>query len=64
MLAKNQRFDDSNNVFLIFRIIGLQLLQDAGFNEPLFIQPLFISEDLQGDNLLLLVIKALKHLSE
>ena len=64
MLPKNQRFDDSNNVFLIFRIIGLQLLQDAGFNEPLFIQPLFISEDLQGDNLLLLVIKALEHLSE
>ena len=64
VLAKNESLDNSDYIFLIFRIVGFQLFQDTGFNQPLFVQPLFISEDLQGDNFLLFVIEAFEYLAE
>ena len=64
MLAENKCLDDSHDVFLIFWIVCFQLLQDTSFDQALLIQSLFISEDLQGDNLLFLVIIALENLTE
>ena len=64
MLAEHKCLDNSHDVFLVFWIVCFQLFQDASFDQPLLIQTLFISEDLQSDNLLLLVIIALENLAE
>ena len=64
MLAEHKCLNDSHDVFLVLWIVCFQLFQDASFDQPLLIQTLFISEDLQSDNLLLLVIIALENLAE
>ena len=64
MLAEHKCLNDSHDVFLVLWIVCFQLLQDASFDQPLLVQALFISEDLEGANLLLLVIKALENLAK
>ena len=64
MLAEHKCLYDSHDVFLVLWIVCFQLLQDASFDQPLLVQALFISEDLQGANLLLLVIIALENLAK
>ena len=64
MLAEHKCLYDSHDVFLVLWIVSFQLLQDASFDQPLLVQALFISEYLQGANLLLLVIITLENLAK
>ena len=64
MLAEYKRLQDPHNVFLIFRVILLELLEDASLNEALFVQALLVAKNLQSHNLLLFVVEAFKDLAE
>lgn len=64
MLAEDERLQDPHNVFLIFRVILLKLLEDSSLDEALFVQALLVAEDLQSDNFLLLMVETFKDLAE
>ena len=64
MLSKDERFNDSNNVLLVFWVTLFQLLKDASLNQSLLVQAFLISQYLQGTHLLLLVVEAFENLTE
>ena len=64
MLAEDERLQDPNDVFLIFRVVLLELLEDASLDQALLVQALLVTEDLQSDDLLLLVVEAFENLTE
>ena len=64
MLTEYKRLQDSHNVFLIFRVILLEFLEDTSLDEALFVQALLVTKYLQSHNLLLLVVKTFKDLAE
>ena len=46
MLAEYERLQDPHNVFLIFGVVFLELLEDAGLDQALLVQALLVAEDL------------------
>ena len=64
MLAEYKRLQDPHDVLLIFRVILLELLEDASLDEALLVQALLVAEDLQSHDLLLLVVETFKDLAE
>lgn len=64
VLAEHQRFNDAHNVLLIIRVVDFEFLQDSSLDEALLVEALFVAQDLQGDDLLFLVIPALEDLAE
>lgn len=64
MFAEDECLNDSDNVFLIFRVVLLQFFQYACLDQSLLIQALLVTKDLQSYNLLLLMIKDLEYLTE
>lgn len=62
MLSKNKLFLNSDDVFLIIRVIIPQLLKNFSFNQALFIKSLFVSQDFEPRILLQLVIKTSENL--
>ena len=64
MLAENQRFDDPHDVLFVFWIRITQLRKNAGLNETLFVQAFFVAKDLEGHDLLILMVEAFEHLAE
>ena len=64
MLAEDERLQDPHNVFLIFRVILLKLLEDSSLDEALFVQALLVAENLQSDNFLLLMVETFEDLAE
>ena len=64
MLSKDERFNDSNNVLLVFWVTLFQLLKDASLNQSLLVQAFLISQYLQSTHLLLLVVEAFENLTE
>lgn len=57
MLPELEMIDDLDNVLLLVWIIITQSFKDGGFDQPLFVESLSISNDFQGDELLLFVIE-------
>lgn len=64
MLTENEGLDNTHNILFILRIIVLEFLEHASFDQALLIQTFLVAEDLEGDYLLLLVVEALKDLAE
>jgi hypothetical protein len=64
MLPKHELFFNSNDVFLIFWVTFAQLLYNLSFNQALLVKSLLVSENLKSHDLLLLVVLALKNLTE
>jgi len=64
VLSKDERFNDSNNVLLVFWVTLFQLLKDASLNQSLLVQAFLISQYLQSTHLLLLVVEAFENLTE
>ena len=42
MLSEDESFDYSDDVFLVVRVPSLEFLEDAGFDEALLVQSLFV----------------------
>ena len=64
MFSEDKLVQDADDVPLIIWVPFFQLLQDASLNQPLFIQPFLVPQDLQRDHLVRLVIKSLENLPE
>ena len=64
MLAEHELFFDSDNVFLVFRVVIPQLVQYFGLNQSLFVQPFLIAQDFQSHEFLVLVVEAFEHLAK
>ena len=56
MLSEHELVQSSDNVFLIFRVIVIQVFDQLCFNQALLIESLFVFEDFDGDILFLFVI--------
>ena len=48
MLAEDERLNDPHDVLLVLRVVILQLLQDASFDQPLLVQALLVAEVLRA----------------
>ena len=64
MLAEHKRLQDAHNVLFILRVILLEFLEDASLDKALLVQALLVTEDLQSNDLLLLVVEAFEDLAE
>lgn len=56
MIAENAMILDLNDVVLIFRVLLLQVLQNAELHTGLVLVPLLILDDFDGHDLVCLVI--------
>ena len=64
MLAEDKLFLYANDVLFVLWIVVSELLQNLGLDQTLLVQPLLVSENLQRNVLLVLVIKTFEYLAE
>lgn len=64
MLTEDEAFDNSYDVLFVVRVVFLEFFKDAGFDETLFVQTLFVSENFQRDKLLVFMIETFEDLSK
>lgn len=61
MLSEIELVDASNNVFLVIKVLVVQVLDQFSFNKALLIQPSLVLKDLESHILSCFVIVALQH---
>ena len=64
MLAEDELLLYADYVLFVLRVVVAQLLQNLGLDQTLLVQPLLVSEDLECNVLLVLVIKTFENLAE
>jgi hypothetical protein len=64
MLSKDAVVFDSDDVVYIIRVVLSQVIEDVKFNSSLVMKSLLVSDDLDGDLFICLVVTAFKGLSK
>jgi len=64
VLSEHEFLLNSDDVLLVFGVAVSKLLQDFNFDQPLLIESLLVSKDLQRNELLVFVVEALEDLAE
>ncbi len=64
MLSENKLVKFLNNVLFIFGVLLVERLDELCFDEPLFVESLFVFEDFERDKLLILMVERSNNYSE
>lgn len=64
MLSEHKVIDDPNNVFLVIRVVSLEVLQNLALYETLLVQSLLVPKDFACHELLFHVVEAAKDLAK
>lgn len=64
VLAEDELLLYANDVLFVLWVVVAELLQNLGFNETLLVESLLVSENLERNVLLVLVIKTFEYLAE
>jgi len=64
MLSEYELIIPSDDILLVFRILFIKRFNKFGFNQTLFVQPLFVLKNLQSHVFLQFVVKDSQHDSE
>lgn len=64
VLAENKTVEKSDDVTFVVGILLVQALENASFDQPLFIKTLFVPQDFECDHLPCLMVQALEDLTE
>ncbi len=64
MVSKHKALVYSYDVLFVILILEFQTLENRGFNQPLFVKPLFVPQYFKGDCVTCFMVKALKYLTE
>jgi hypothetical protein len=64
VLPKHKLVQSLYDIFLVLRVVVVQVLYQFSLNQALFVKSLFVFEDFYGHELFLLMVIALEHCSK